>query len=298
MSSDSDNTPAYSNNGPRDPDRDRLRDLVYGSMSAEFASVGDGKPATFPITPFYDPEHETVVVSSPPAFSGKLENVRSDSRVSLLLRDAGGEYLVTGDARIRESDPEANAEYVRDLIESEPATPKRKAHEQSLDFLDSWIGQVLMGWYALRVVVEIESASMSHVSDVTSIEELPSWQAVGMERAEASRYDRAVITVVGDDGYPIIQPITDVRIHGRASVIEPVPTPVLYDSQPACLLLHWHDDAIEHLGQRVVFGRFRTDDEPPRFVPGSSTTFRRDGVFDTLRFIINGKWQTRAYLRG
>jgi hypothetical protein len=261
-------------------------------MSAEFASIEDDKPTTFPMTPFYDTEYETIVVSSPPAFAGKIENVRNDSQVSLLLHEPDGEYLVTGDAWIRESDPETNGDYIRGLIESEPATPKRAAHEQSLEFLESWIGQALMDWYGLRVVVEIEPVSMSYISDAMSIEELPSWQAVGMERTEAIRYDRAVVTVIRDDGYPMIQPITDVRLHDQAAIIEPLPKAILNDSQPACLLLHWHDDTIEHLGQRVIFGRFRTDNEPFRFVPGSSITLRKDGIIDTLRFIINGKCRT------
>lgn len=276
---------------------EKLRELVYRSMSGEFASVRDGRPTTFPLTPFYDADRGSVVISSPVAYAGKVRNVERDPRVSMLLHDPDGEYLVTGDARVRDDDPEANAAYVRALSESEPATPKRAANEEKYEFLESRLGNALVGWAGERLAVEIEPVSMDRVGDASPVEELPAWRAAGMDRTEALEYERAVLTVVGADGYPETRPVTSLRVRDGAARIEPGPATTPGDGQPACLLLHWHDEASVHLGQRIVRGRFRTGDGPPRFVPGSCSTLRNDGLLSTLRFVVDGKRRTRAYYR-
>lgn len=276
-------------------DHERLRELIQRSLSAEFTSIRDGKPATYPLTPFYDDETQRVVVSSPPAFAGKVENVRRDRRVALLLHDGDGEYLVTGDGHLREGDPETNAEYVRSLITGEPKTPKRRVYEASVDFIKSWIGRRVMGWYGLRIVVEIDPTSMRRVAGPSPIDELPAWGAVGMGEPEASSYERAILSTVGDDGYPAMQPIPALRTRDEAAVLESEPSVPVEADQPACLLLHWHDDRVASLGQRVVRCRFRTDEGSTLLVPGSSFELTVDGPLDRLRFVIDGKRRTRAY---
>lgn len=276
-------------------DHGRLRELIQRSLSAEFTSIRDGKPVTYPLSPFYDDETRRVVVSSPPAFAGKVENVRRDPRVALLLHDEDGEYLVTGDGHLREGDPVTNAEYVRSLITSEPTSAKRNVYASSANFIDSWIGRRVMGWYGLRIVVEIDPKSMSRVGDPSSIDALPAWAAVGMSEPEASSYERAVLSTVGDDGYPSMQPIAALGIREDAAVLESAPVVPVGAGQPACLLLHWHDDRVAYLGQRVVRCRFRTDEESSLLVPGSSFELTVDGALDRLRFIIDGKRRTKAY---
>lgn len=276
-------------------DHGRLRELVQRSLIAEFTSIRDGKPVTYPLTPFYDDETQRVVVSSPPAFAGKVENVRRDPRVALLLHDEDGEYLVTGDGHLREGDTETNAEYVRSLITDEPKTLKRRVYEASVSFIETWIGRRVMGWYGLRNVVEIDPRSMSRVAGPSSIDELPAWAAVGMREPEASSYERAILSSVGDDGYPAIQPISALRIRDEAAVLGSEPTVPVEAGQPACLLLHWHDDRVASLGQRVVRCRFRTGEGSTLLVAGSSFELTVDGPLDRLRFIIDGKRRTKAY---
>lgn len=280
-----------------DVDHERLRDLIHRSLTAEFTSIRDGKPVTYPLTPFYDEVTRRVVVSSPPAFAGKIENVRRDPGVAILLNDEDGEYVVVGAGHMRESDPESNAEYVRDLIRDEPETHKRRVFENSVEFIESVIGRRLMGWYGLRVVVEFEPISMTLVADSSSIDQLPAWTAVDMSEDEANSYERAILSFVGDDGYPKMQPVTTLRIRDGSAALEPDPTATVADGQPACLLLHWHDDEIKYLGQRVIRGRFRTKGEPPMLVPGSSFTLSVDGALGMIRFIIDGKRRTKAYFR-
>lgn len=276
-------------------DHGHLRELIRRSLSAEFTSIRDGKPVTYPLTPFYDDETRRVVVSSPPAFAGKVENVRGDPRVALLLHDEDGEYLVTGDGHLREGDPETNAEYVRSLITSEPKSAKRNVYAASVNFIESWIGRRLMGWYGLRIVVEIDPRSMDRVADPSSIDALPAWAAVGMSDPEASSYERAILSTVGDDDSPAMQPITALGIREDAAVLESPPVVPVEAGQPACLLLHWHDDRVASLGQRVVRCRYRTDEGSLLLVPGSSFELTVDGPLDRLRFIIDGKRRTKAY---
>lgn len=278
-------------------ERAKIRDLVYGFMSAEFAAGREGKPATYPLTPFYDAERESIVVTSPVAYAGKVRAIERDPRVSLLLHDDTGEYLVTGDARVRDDDPEATSAYVRELTAREPETPKRTANEEKFDFIDSRLGNALVGWMGRRIAVDIEPRSIVRVAESAPLEGLPAWPEVEMDRDEAAGYDRAVLTVVGDDGYPVTQPLTTVRRSDSGVLTEPSPPASVRDGQPACLLFHWHDDASIYLGQRVVRGRFRTDGDGTRFVPGSSSTLRNDGLVDTLRFVVEGRRKTRAYFR-
>lgn len=273
-----------------------LADLIHGSMSAEFAAGRDGKPVAFPMTPFFDRDRESIIVTSPVAYAGKAKAVERDPRVSMLLHDASGEYLLTGNARVND-DVEGNAAYVRALTNGEPPTPKRAANVEKYEFIDSWLGKLLVGWLGKRIVIEIEPAELNRMADTVSIEDLPTWPSVGMERDEAVQYDRAVLTVVDDDGYPVTRPITTIRLTDGAAVLEPESLETVRHGQPACLLLHWHDEASINLTQRMIRGRFKTDDGPVRFVPGGSSTLRSDGYLDTIRFIIDGKRRTRKYLR-
>ncbi|WP_290816922.1 cytochrome P450 [Halovivax sp.] len=274
---------------------EQLRDLIYGSMSGEFASSVDGKPATFPLTPFYDEDRGVIVVTSPVAFAKKADAVRKNPRVSLLLHDETGEYLVTGDATV-DDDLESNAPYVRELTDREPDTPKRIANEEKYDFVETRAGRVLAGWLGERIVIEVEPRAMTRVADPQGPLDLPAWPAVEMGQPEADRFERGVITVVGDDGYPKIHPVTSIRLDDDAAVVETTtPTPIT-DGQPACLLLHWHDEASIKLGQRLVRGRSRTMGDAFVLDPGSSSTLRNEGIVDTTRFLLDGKRKTRAYL--
>lgn len=276
-------------------DLDHLRELVHGELLAEFCTLAGGKPVLYPVTPLFDPDRGTLLVSSPLAFAGKVDNVRDDPRVAMVLHDDRGEYLVTGDATVRDADPEENAEYVADLLLSEPASDRRRVHRETLASLDSVFGRLLMGWYAKRVVVEIEPRSLVRVGATAEIDAVPAWDDAGIDDREAERHERATVAVRSEDGYPNVQPVTGIRRRGDAVVFEPEPPFTPADGQPACLLLHWADDRIERFGQRVVRGRFRPDAQAFEFVPASTAELGRDGLLDSIRFVVRGKLRTWAY---
>ncbi|WP_254538353.1 pyridoxamine 5'-phosphate oxidase family protein [Halomarina litorea] len=272
--------------------RERVRDAVYRSLTAEFATASGDRPVTFPATPFYDDDRGVLVVSSPPAFAGKVDAARSNPRVSLLLDGKGGRVLVRGRATVRDDDLRANAAYVRERIEAEPVGPKRDAFLRSSAAQTSEVGRFLFDWYALRIVVEVEPEHVERLG-VPGRVHVPPWPAVGMDESEATEYDRATFTVV-EDGFPVTRPIEGFTVSDGKAHIERWSGPV-EDGRPGCLLVHWHDDDVSRLGQRVVRGRCRADEGTLLFDPGSSFTLRNASLLDTLRFVWEGKRRTGAY---
>lgn len=279
-------------------DHERLRELIHESLSCEFATVRGGKPVTYPVTPYYDDERNRVVVSSAPAYAGKIENVKRDSRLALLLHDESGEYLLTGDGDVHDEDLEANAEYEWGLKFAEPEGAKRTGNEKMKAFVDSWFGEKLMGWYALRILVEIEPKSLVRLGETTAVDGVPAWDAIDVDDAEGRTYDRAVLSVVADGGYPEVTPLDSLRIDGGNATFDARADVAFDDGQPACLLVHWQGAAGDTHGQRVVRGRLREDGTgAPRFAPGSSFVTSLDGGLDRFRMVVDGRRRTKEYFR-
>ena len=274
-------------------ERDRIKQAVHDSAAAEVATANADRPQTFPLSPFYDDDTDSVVVTSPPAFSGKVDAVRENPKLSLLFYDAEEPFVCYGRGRVRDDDLEANAEYVRELIEDEPPSPKREGFSKTTDVLESRIGRFLLGWYALRIVVEIEPVRIESVE--TEVGDLPPWPATRVDRTEAESYDRLSLTVVDDEGWPTTRSVEGVEIRDDVALLD-VPLSV-EDGSPACLLCHGHPPGLDELGQRLFRGQVRTEGERVVFDPASSFSMRNETLWDRLKFIVQGKWRTRRYFR-
>lgn len=272
---------------------DRIRRAVYDSPAVEFSTARGDRPRTFPMSPFYDDERGTVVVTSPPAFAGKVAAVREDPRVSLSFYGVDDPFVLRGRGTVRDEDLEGNAEYVRSLASAEPASEKRDGFARTASLLESRIGRFLFGWYALRIVVEVRPVDVEPVSEVAG--SLPPWPDQGVDADEAGSYDRLAFTVVGDDGWPETRSVVDVEVAGDEALLD-VPQSV-EAGQPACLLCHWHSPGLDDLGQRLFRGRCRPEGDRVAFRPASSHAMRNETPLDTLRFVIEGKRRTRAYFR-
>lgn len=275
-------------------DIDLLLDNVYNSPAVEFSTASDGKPVTFPLSPFWDPDRGVLVVSSPPAFSGKVEKVKKNPHVSMLCYH-DEPLRVHGSATVRDDDPRANAEYISDVIEKQRDTPKKRAFQSTDSFMNSRLGSLLFDWYALRLVVEVEPTSVERLGGNTEPATPRCWPA-DMDSNEAQRYDRVVLTVTDGDGRPVSAPVTEFSRDGDEAVLD-ADLPVTVDEgQPGCLLFHWHSQDLSDLGQRLVRGRCSPDpDEGVRFEAGSSFVMRNETALDALRFIVEGKRRTRNY---
>lgn len=275
-------------------DLERLRQAVYDSPAAEVATARGDRPQTFPLSPFYDEDREAVIVTSPPAYAGKVDTVREDPRLSLLFYAADEPFLLHGRGTVRDDDLEANAEYVRELIRSEPPSPKREGFTRTTAWLDSRVARLLFGWYALRLVVEVEPVRIEPVGSA-AVAELPPWPGQGVDTEEAASYDRLSLTTVDGDGWPVTRTVTDVAVEGDRARLE-VDLPVA-DGQPACLLCHWHTPDLSKLGQRLFRGRVERAGDRVVFDPGSSMRMRNATTLDRLKFIWEGKRRTRNYFQ-
>lgn len=271
-----------------------VRDAVYRSLTAEFATAAGDRPMTVPLTPFYDRTRDVVVVTAAPAFAGKAERAATNRHVSLLLHGETGRLHLRGRATVRDEDPEANAAVVERLLRDEPPSPKRTAMTAATDFLNTRLGLLTLDWYGLRILIEIEPTDVERhpVSGVGTT--VPTWSAVDVGADEAATYDRAVATVV-QDGWPRSWPLAAPTVDDGHLRLAPPADVSPADGQPACVLVHWHDDDLSSLEQRVVRGRCRIDGDDARFDPASSVHLRNRSVRDRLRFVVDGKRRTRAY---
>lgn len=269
----------------------RIRRAVYDSPAVEVATARGDRPQTFPMSPFYDHERETVVVTSPPAFAGKVETVRENSRLSMLFYDAEEPFELRGRATIHDDGLEGNAEYVRRLAESEPASEKRESFSRTAALLESRLGRYLFGWYALRVVVAVRPVELAPVGGTAG--SLPPWPERGVDAEEAGAYDRLAFTVVDGEEWPTTRSVGDLEVRGEEALLD---APLSVEAgQPACLLCHWHTPGLEKLGQRLFRGRCRPDDDRVAFRPASSHALRNATLLDRLKFVLGGKRRTRAY---
>ncbi|PSP96425.1 pyridoxamine 5'-phosphate oxidase family protein [Halobacteriales archaeon QS_4_70_19] len=278
------------------PDTERVRQAVYDSPAAEVATAAGDRPRTYPLSPFYDEDRERVIVTSPPAYAGKVDTVRENPRLSLLFYEAGEPFVLYGRGTVRDDDLEANAEYVQELIRAEPPSPKREGFTRTSSWVDSRLGRFLFGWYALRLVVEVEPVRIEPLDEGTA-GRLPPWPEEDVDASEAESYERLVLTVVDEDGWPTTRTVRSVERRGEDAVALETPLAVR-EGQPACLLCHWHTPDLSKLGQRLFRGRVaEADDGRVRFTPGSSTYMRNATPLDRLKFIWTGKRRTRAYFR-
>lgn len=288
-----------------------IRESVYGSLTAEFATAVDDRPMTVPLTPFYDRTRELVVVTAAPAFASKAERAAANPHVSLLLhggvesdvpgapsgeqRGGGSHRLhLRGRATVRDADLEANAAVVERLLRDEPPSPKRAAMTAAADFLDTRLGLLLLDWYGLRILIEIEPTDLERRPVGGVGVTVPAWPDADIGTSEAATYDRAVATVVSD-GWPRSWPLASPTVRDGRLRLSPPDGVSPDDGQPACVLVHWHDGDLSSLEQRIVRGRCRIDGDDAWFDPASSVHLRNRSVRDRLRFVVDGKRRTRAY---
>jgi len=272
-----------------------VREAVYGSLTAEFATATDDRPITVPLTPFYDPTREAVVVTAAPAFAGKAKRAAADPRISLLLHDRGGGRLhLRGRATIRDDELEANAAVVERLLRDEPPSPKRAAMTAAADFLNTRLGLLTLDWYGLRILIEVEPTDIECYPAGGVGVTVPAWPDADVAASEAATYDRAVATVVSD-GWPRSWPLSTPTVRDGRLRLSPPDGVFPSDGQPACVLVHWHDGDLSGLEQRVVRGRCRLGGDDTWFEPASSVHLRNRGIRDRLRFVVDGKRRTQAY---
>ncbi len=271
-----------------------VESLTYDTLTAEFSAHSGGRPVTYPLTPFYDPDRDSLFVTSAPAFAAKVEKARDNPEVSLLFGYDDEPLLVRGEAEVHDDDLRHNAKYVRRLVRSEPRGHKRDLFVKTERRLANPVGSLFLDWYGLRILVEIQPTEVERF-DRAGTSAFEPWPEADLSAGEAGKHERAVFTAVDDRG-PRSLPVTEFDVTDGRAKLELAAETDVDEGQPCCLLLHWHDDDLENLGQRLVRGRaHEVDGDVVHLEAGSTTEMSNEGLLDLARFVWEGKRRTRDY---
>jgi len=273
-----------------------LREAVANSLVAEFTTVRDSRPATVPLTPFYDEKREVVVATASPAFADKASRAAVNANVGMLLHGSDGPIHLTGAATVRDDDLEANAARVEQLIKDEPPSQKREVLLETTEFLKTRLGQLLLDWYSLRIVIEIDPISVVPGSATTTAG-VRAWPTANIDEREAQSYDKAVVTVVDTDNWPQTWLLDESAFDDGPLRLTPPDGVSLTDGQPACVLCHGFSHDLQNITQRLLRGRVRERTDGFGFDPASSHRLRNETKLDFVRFVVDGKRQTKRYFQ-
>jgi hypothetical protein len=262
-----------------------VQDAFQRFVTCELTTIDSrGRPITWPVTPFYRPGDPYVSVTTGLGWPKKAHDARRNPRVSLLFSDPTGSeiaqpsmVLVQGTAEVDDGDLEANRErYLRD---SAAKLGRRTQAEPRGSRFD---------WYFTRIYIHVrpERVRVWRGGDCEAepeLIELPADRAdpvdagdppaparpaaatrtgsIARVRELGRRYDTAVLSVVGHDGYPfsIRVPVSADR-RGRAIWIDAQPAPTLpLLPGPACLMAHDHDEKLSWSRNFQVRGQLLGD---------------------------------------
>jgi hypothetical protein len=256
-----------------------LADLTRRSMVSEYASLTrDGRPITWPVTPYLADDGSTIDVSTGLTYPSKAERARRDPRVAVLLSSPVGTgivdapvVLVQGLATVRDADLQANTDrYVRAARAKTPQnfTGMPKFALRSLDW---YFGRIWVAVTPLRITVwpggrldrepEVwtapEGTTAPPSDPAPTGKPLPARtepQADWRQFADrAQRLGAPVLTVVGDDGWPLAVRTRGAERTADGFVVD-LPTGVPTASGRACLTFHWHTDGMTQQENVVLLG--------------------------------------------
>jgi hypothetical protein len=291
-------------------------------ITTEYTTIdGRGQPITWPVTPYYEPGQATIDVTTGLGYPKKAADAQRNPRVSLLFSDPTGcgideppMVLVQGAARVDDDDLDANRErYERESVEKLPAIK---------DKLPPKPVRRMLNWYFTRLYVKVRPERVwiwrdgadsepelldAHLEEVRSghdeepaadhagpREREPAWD----ERIEemGSRYETAVVSLVGPDGFPFSVRIP-VAVDGDARRIRLGATPTGAPMQPglACVAVHEHAPDFTWQRNFHVRGNLVEDDDGWAVVPcklvggfevpeGGFVTFLRENFAKSRRF--------------
>ncbi|MEU6352457.1 pyridoxamine 5'-phosphate oxidase family protein [Streptomyces sp. NPDC047072] len=231
-------------------------EILDAYRTCEFVTLGpDGTPLAWP-TAVSRRADGTLLVTTSLAFAQKALNVRRDGRVALLFSDPTGSGLVdaphifVGGRAVCPDDiltgPQEAEDYWRMLFERQPhsrgylARPMRR----------------LMDWYYLRLHITVtaeqvivRSAAALPVPGATSA---PQGAGALPGAVELARYPTAVLAALDASGAPVLARVRPVPGDGGFAVR--VPADCAATPGPASLLVHEHDERLNHMKNTLVRG--------------------------------------------
>ncbi|MEU5811990.1 pyridoxamine 5'-phosphate oxidase family protein [Streptomyces sp. NPDC047718] len=277
-------------------------DVLDAYRTCELATLGrDGTPLAWP-TAVARRADGTLLVTTSLAFAQKALNVRRDGRVGLLFSDPTGSGLDTapqifvgGRAECPDrimTGPQGAEEYWRMLFERQPHS---RAHL-------SFPLRPLMHWYYLRLLITVTPEQVVVRPPRAAL--LPGPGAAGPPptgtgelpgAAQLAGFPTAVLAARDASGAPVL------------ARTRPAPTPEGYLVEvpsdcaaapgPASLLVHRHDDRLNHMYNALVRGELRRTDQGWVLVPTTVVEPMGSGAArDALRVLRHTKRSTDRYL--
>ncbi|MFJ3233880.1 pyridoxamine 5'-phosphate oxidase [Streptomyces sp. NPDC086787] len=267
--------------------------------TCEFVTLGrDGTPLAWP-TAALRREDGTLLLSTSLAFAQKALNIRRDGRVALLFSDATGSGLdpapqifVGGRAECPDeimTGPRAAEAYWKLLFERQPhsrayvSAPMRR----------------LMDWYYLRLLITVTPEQVivrPPVAELAVPEPSGAHVPGPLPGAEVlARFPSAVLAARDVSGAPVLARTRPVPARGGFAVRVPADCDVA--PGPASLLVHRHDERLNHMYNALVRGELRRSGDEWLLVPGKVVEPMGTGrAIDALRVLRDTKRSTRRYL--
>ncbi|MER6789356.1 pyridoxamine 5'-phosphate oxidase [Streptomyces sp. NPDC000658] len=276
-------------------------DILDAYRTCEFVTLGrNGAPVVWPAAVRRRADG-TLLLTTSLAFAQKALNVRRDGRVALLWSDPTGSGLdrppqifVAGRAVCPDdvmTGPEGAEDYWRTLFERQP-------HSRS--YLAPGVRR-LMDWYYLRLLITVTPEQTLVRPPLApppparpDTGERTATSLLGA--AQLARYPSAVLAACDRTGAPVLARTRPVATNAGFAVA--VPTDCLLTAGPASLLVHRHDERLNHMQNALVRGELRQDGgswllAPHTVVEPMGSGRRRDA----LRVLRQTKRATTRYLR-
>ncbi|MFJ7586793.1 pyridoxamine 5'-phosphate oxidase family protein [Streptomyces sp. NPDC097617] len=268
--------------------------------TCEFVTLGrSGTPLAWPTAVARRPDG-TLLLTTSLAFAQKALNVRRDGRVALLFSDPTGSGLdpapqifVAGRARCPDeimTGPEGAEAYWRMLFERQPHSRAYLAAPM----------RPLMQWYYLRLLITVEPERLVVRPSLAALSGPGARAAVTGNEAlpgavQLSRFPTAVLAALDATGSPLLA-----RTRPRptpAGYLVDVPSGCAVERGPATLLVHRHDERLNHMYNASVRGDLRRTDAGWLLVPSAVVEPMGSGrPTDAFRVLRHTKRSTDRYL--
>jgi hypothetical protein len=273
-------------------------DVLDAYRTCEFATLGrDGTPLAWPTAVRRRPDG-TLLLSTSLAFAQKALNIRRDGRVALLFSDPTGSGLekapqifVGGRADCPDeimTGPRGAEDYWRMLFERQP-------HSRSYVTAPM---RLLMDWYYLRLLITVTPEQVVVRSPSPASDAPAPTAAAGdlVGAAQLARFPTAVLAARDASGAPVLARTRPVPTGEGFAVDVPADCPAV--PGPAALLVHRHDDRLNHMHNALVRGELRASGSGLLLVPAKVVEPMGSGrVSDAVGVLRTTKRATDRYLQ-
>ncbi|MFJ8487154.1 pyridoxamine 5'-phosphate oxidase family protein [Streptomyces sp. NPDC094038] len=274
-------------------------DVLDAYRTCEFATLGrDGTPLAWPTAVRRRPDG-TLLLSTSLAFAQKALNIRRDGRVALLFSDPTGSGLakppqifVGGHADCPDeimTGPEGAEDYWRMLFERQP-------HSRS--YVSAPM-RLVMDWYYLRLLITVtpQQVVVRSPLPLSGAPAAPAGEPAGEPAgaAQLARFPTAVLAARDASGAPVLARTRPVPTGGGFAVDVPADCPAA--PGPAALLVHRHDERLNHMHNALVRGELRADGTGWELVPSKVVEPMGSGrVSDAVSVLRSTRRATDRYL--